>query len=165
MPYRWMPPPSPTAPVARLRLWPHRSLPPQGFAAFIGITFILLMVPVLALLGKAALWGILPFPLAALALTWVLLRRSYHPRLGEELTVSPERATLVHSGADGRRQEWEANPYWLRVVLHAHGGPVENYLTLEGGPRVVEIGAFLSPEERVELQPQLADAFSRRAVR
>jgi uncharacterized membrane protein len=42
-----------------------------------------------------------------------------------------------------RRREpldWEANPYWVRVALHAKGGPVPNYLTLSGGGREVELG-------------------------
>ena len=30
-----------------------------------------------------------------------------------------------------------------------------DYLTLEGGPRVVEIGAFLTPEERQSLEAEL----------
>jgi len=51
--------------------------------------------------------------------------------------------------------DWEANPYWVRVALHAKGGPVPNYLTLSGGGREVELGAFLSPPERVELKSLL----------
>jgi len=161
MPYRWTSPPSSAAdPVARLSLWPHRSLSRDGFVVFIAITFVLLMVPLLSLLGQAALWSVLPFPLGAFALTWVLLRRSYDTRLHEDLTLAPEVARLVHVDASGARQEWEANPYWVRVVLHRSGGPVENYLTLEGGPRVVEIGAFLSPQERVALRGELSDAFA-----
>ena len=33
-----------------------------------------------------------------------------------------------------------------------------NYLTLSGSGRTVEIGAFLSEEERLELKPALEDA-------
>ena len=36
-----------------------------------------------------------------------------------------------------------------------------NYLTLTGAGRTVEIGAFLSEEERIELKPQLEDALRR----
>jgi uncharacterized membrane protein len=43
-------------------------------------------------------------------------------------------------------------------VLHKKGGPVPEYITLAGGPREVELGAFLSEEERVTLAPELRRA-------
>jgi uncharacterized membrane protein len=45
--------------------------------------------------------------------------------------------------------------------MHGKRGPVENYLTLSGSDRTVEIGAFLSPEERVALHGELQSAFAR----
>lgn len=173
MPYEWTPSAHPgDAPLAlsadtadqprSLRLWPNRSLPPQGFAAFILITFAMLMVPVLSLLGRPALWGMLPFVLGALALTWAMLRRSYRDgTLTEVLTLVPGKARLVHRDPGGREQVWEANPYWIRVLLHEK--PIENYLTLKGGTREVEIGAFLSPEERAALKHELERAFAQAA--
>jgi uncharacterized membrane protein len=158
MPYRWDPP-SPAA--ARLTLWPHRSLPPQGFAAFILITFALLMIPVLGLLGRSHLWFVLPFALGALWLTWALLRRNYRDgALTETLTLDPGLAELVRLDPGGRRRVWQANPYWIRVVQH-RAGPVENYLTLTGGDREVEIGAFLGPDERASLKPEIEAALAR----
>lgn len=143
----------------RLRLWPHRSLPPAGFAAFIGITAALFLVPLTAHLGHPALWFLLAFMLAVLWLTWTLIRRNTRDgSLTEVLTIHQDEAELVRLDPDGRRREWKANPYWVRVVLHKTGGPVENYLTLKGGDREVEIGAFLSPDERIALKTELEDA-------
>lgn len=39
--------------------------------------------------------------------------------------------------------------------IYPEGGPVPQYLTLKGGGREVEIGAFLSPEEREALYPDI----------
>jgi uncharacterized membrane protein len=151
MPYQWNLPGDGAA-TRRLTLWPHRSLPPAGFAAVMLGAFAMLMVPVLALLGKAELWVLLPFVLGVLALTWVLMRRNYRDgRLTETFDLGPDLAHLVRTEPDGRRRDWQANPYWVRVELHRQGRPVENYLVLKGGPRDVEIGAFLSPEERLAL--------------
>ena len=41
------------------------------------------------------------------------------------------------------------------VVGAGEGERVENYVTLKGGGREVEIGAFLSPEERLVLHDEL----------
>ncbi|MGI1662781.1 DUF2244 domain-containing protein [Palleronia sp. KMU-117] len=150
------------APLARLSVWPHRSLPRQGFAIFIGVTFVLLLMPLLAVLGTPVLWGLLPFVMGVLALTWILIERSYSDaRLTEVLTLWPDRLELVRTNPRGPVQRWEANPYWVRVELHKDGGPVENYLTLKGGDREVELGAFLSPEERTALHHDLQRLLAR----
>ena len=61
----------------------------------------------------------------------------------------------------GKALIWEANPYWLKLALHPTDGRVEHYLTLKGGgpnqTREVELGAFLTPEERVDLREDLAN--------
>jgi uncharacterized membrane protein len=150
------------APLARLSVWPHRSLPRTGFAIFIGVTFVLLLVPLLAVLGTPVLWGLLPFAMGVLALTWALIERSYADgRLTEVLTIWKDRMELVRTNPRGAVQRWEANPYWVRVALHKEGGPVENYLTLKGGDREVELGACLSPEERIALRDDLERLLSR----
>jgi uncharacterized membrane protein len=155
MPYEWIPPPAPDAP-ARLHLWPHRSLSRGGFVGFIAVTSALIAVPLVGLVGSPVLWGLLPFLVAAVAAVWLALRRSYaDAQVAEALTLAPARLHLVREGPRGRRQEWEANPHWVRVTLHETGGPVPNYLTLRGANREVEIGAFLSEEERVALRREL----------
>ncbi len=146
-------------PCLRLTLWPHRSLPRKGFAAFILITYAMFLLPLMAFLGTAALWGMLPFMLATLALVWFFLQRSYADgALREVLTLKDDRVELVRLEPRGKRLGWEANPHWVRVEILPEGGPVENYVTLRGNRRTVEIGAFLSPEERARLYLELRRA-------
>jgi len=153
MPYRWLPSDDDTQ---RLHLWPHRSLTRSGFVWFIGLTAALIAVPLLGMLGSPVLWGVLPFLLGMLWAVWFALRRNDRDReIVEELTLASTRITLSRHGPRGRRQDWEADPYWLRVTLHAQDGPVPHYLTLKGGAREVELGAFLSAEERVALSREL----------
>jgi uncharacterized membrane protein len=152
--------PSP-APLAELRLWPYRSLPPQGFVVFFGVTAALIAVPLLAVIGSPVLWGVLPFFIATFAAMWWGLKRSWSDRaVVEELRLWPDRVTLTRTGPRRNRHEWEANPHWVRVTLYPRGGPVENYLTLSGAGREVEIGVFLSEEERVALRGELQGALS-----
>lgn len=158
MPYRC----TSDAEPRQITVWPHRSLPPQGFAVFIGVTFVLLLVPLMPLLGTPALWGLLPFLMGALALTWWMIQRNYADgALVEELTLSPDRVALVRREPRGGEKRWEANTYWVTVHLHETGGPVENYVTLKGGGREVELGAFLSPEERMSLHETVMAALVR----
>ncbi len=151
-------------PLAELHLWPYRSLPRRGFVIFIGITCTLVLVPLLAVLGSPMLWGLLPFVLGAIALTWYLLERSYRDgSVLEELRLWPDRIELTRHEPRGPARHWTANPYWVSVEIHPKGGPVENYLTLRGGCREVEIGAFLTPSERAALHDELQQALIRAA--
>ncbi len=161
MPYQWQPETG-TGPGTHLHLWPYRSLPRTGFVWFIGATVGLIALPMVSILGSPALWAVLPFAALAVAGVWLALRRNYNDgQLIEDLTLTPDRVTLTRHGPRGQRQAWEANPHWVRVVLHPTGGPVPNYLTLQGGPREVELGAFLSEEERVALQGEVRAALGR----
>ena len=158
MPYEWLPPDDlkTNGTDARLHLWPHRSLTQRGFVWFVGGTAALIVVPVVAILGSPVVWGLLPFLLGAIWAIWFALRKNGRDRdIVEDLTLSADRITLSRHGPRGKRQDWEANPYWLRVTLHPTGGPVPNYLTLKGEAREVELGAFLSEEERITLSHEL----------
>ena len=116
-------------------------------------------MPLYPLLGTALLWGLLPFVLLAVAGLWLGLERSYRDgEMNEELTLAPDEIRLVHIDKRGARKEWDCNSYWARVTLYPSGGPVENYLTLKGKGREVEIGAFLSEEERRVLHGELSEA-------
>jgi uncharacterized membrane protein len=144
-------------PAVELRLWPHRSLAPQGFVAFVGLTAGLLALPLIGMLGTPVLWAVLPFAGLAVWGLWTALRRNAADAaaLREELRLWRDRVEIVRQAPGRPRQEWAANPHWVRVTLHEEGGPVEQYLTLHGGGREVELGAFLSPDERVALAAAL----------
>jgi uncharacterized membrane protein len=156
MPHEWLPP---ADDQRRLHLWPHRSLSQRGFVWFIGLTAALVALPLLAVLGSPVVWALLPFVAAMLAALWLALRKNGRDRdILEELVLSTTRVTLTRHGPRGQRQDWEANPHWLRITLHEEGGPVPNYLTLKAKGREVELGAFLSEEERITLHKELQEA-------
>ncbi|MCH2065897.1 DUF2244 domain-containing protein [Shimia sp.] len=156
MPHRWTLQTNPDQPV--LTLWPHRSLPRRGFAAMILFAFTMGTIPLYGLLGSVALWGILPFILVMVGGLWWGLERSYKDgEILEELTLADDILHLRHSPARGAAKEWECNIYWTRAELHAFGGPVPNYVTLTGNGRIVEIGSFLSEDERKQLYVELDD--------
>ena len=159
MPYEWSSEPPHSTPDWSLSLWPYRSLLRRDFVIFIGATAALICLPLLAVLGTAVLWALLPFLGLMLAGLWYALHVSYRRgEVLEELTVDENRAHLVRHNPAAATQEWQANRYWVTVHLHPKGGPVENYITLRGGDREVEIGAFLDAEERLRLYDELKGA-------
>ncbi len=158
MPYKWTQPLEAGQEII-LTLWPHRSLPRRGFAAFVLATFTLITIPLYPLLGTFVLWGILPFLLMAVGGIWWALEHSYRSaRIEEVLTIAPEEVHLRRTNPRGDVQEWGCNRYWVQTYMHPENGPVAYYITLKGAGREVEIGAFLSEDERRTLYGELADA-------
>jgi len=160
MPYEWTTPDAPDGPRAELHLWPYRSLLRRDFVIFISLTAALVLVPLLAVIGSPVLWGILPFILMMLAGVWWGLSRSYRDgEIIEELRLWSDRMELDRHDRKTGHRNWAANPYWVQVRMH-QDGPVANYVTLKGAGREVELGAFLSEEERAtlfdDLQTRLA---------
>ena len=145
-------------PVARVVARPHQSMTPAGFVGFMAVTLAMIAVPLLAVLGSPVLWGLLPFFALVIWGLWAAINRNKRDAgLTEVLTLWPDRMELVRREPRGGEQRWEANPYWVSVHLHPGDSPVEHYLTLKGCGREVEFGAFLSPEERVDLHAALEE--------
>ena len=160
MPYEWTSPPHASPQV--MRLWPHNSLPARGMAAFVLTTFTLISLPVLILLGSPLLWGILPFTLAAVwGMFWALQHNFAARQIEEILTLDTDTTHLRRTNPKGDVQTWDCNRYWTQVTKYEDDGPVPHYVTLRGAGREVEIGAFLSEEERIALFEDLQRALQR----
>ena len=159
MPYRW----NDTAPEDsgavchshRLELWPHRSLPRRGFVWFIGITAALVALPLTAVLGTPALWPLLGFVALAVGGVWYALHLTYRSGTTHEvLEFDRDRLRLTRRDPGRPDRDWQANSFWVRA--HLRPGPVESYLVLTDGRRELELGAFLTPEERRALSEDIA---------
>jgi uncharacterized membrane protein len=152
MPHRW----SNTSDTRTLTLWPWRSLPRRGFAVIIMMTFLFITIPLYGLLGTIFFWGLLPFVMLALAGLWWALQHTYKTaEVLEVLTITPQEVHLTHQPRKGDILEWRCNTYWVRAQIYPTGGPVPQYVTLSGNGREVEIGSFLSEEERLRLIGEL----------
>lgn len=173
MPYEWdlpisAPPPPDAkgraeggAPIAVLHLWPYRSLPKRGYAFVIGFAYMMMMIPVAGFVGTAALWWLfIPALIAVLGLWWFLGKSYRDGEILEELTIWPDHVHLTRTGPRRAFAEWDANPHWVTVCRHRSGGPLSDYITLKGNGREVEIGRFLSDEERPALYDELTRALT-----
>ena len=122
----------------------------------------LIQLPLFAVLGTVVLWVLLPFLMITVAAIWLALKRSYHDQnVLETLSLKADDVHLQRRNPMGDNQEWDCNVYWTKLSIYPSGGPVPNYLTLTGNGREVEIGAFLSEEERPVLYSELSEFLAR----
>jgi len=148
-------------PLYTALLWPNRSLGPRGHRTVMRIAALGLGLPMLALAGTTVVWGLVPFAAAALGGLWYGFRRNnFDGRLTEEVTVWRDEIRIERREPSGRVLRWSADPMDTRIRLR-EGAKVEKYLTLRGAGREVELGAFLSPEERVDLAAEVEAALTR----
>jgi len=132
----------------RFELVPHCSLTVRGAFAFFGIVF----VPTFFIAGVSALkgfWPVLPFASLEMALlAWALKATFDHRQETETITVS-EDAVRVESMHRHRRSEVVFSRHWSQVKLRR---PVSRLhpsrLTIESKGRELEVGRFLTDEER-----------------
>jgi len=140
-------------------LTPHRSLGSTGFlllmlvfggASFVtGVVFILLGAwPVFGFLGLDVL------------LLYFALRANFRAANAyEEVTVTASDLTVRKVSPHGKlRQEWHANPLWVRLQqdVHAEFG-VERLTLISRGERLA-IAGFLGPDEKKSFAKALTAA-------
>ena len=148
-------------PLFEVTLRPHRSLPIRGFVWLIAITAALMTLPLWPLLGTIAFHGILPFMVLALILPWYFCQRNYHDAtVSEHLRLWPDLIAVHRHNPREADAYWQANPYWVKLTLYKNQ-KIENYLTLTGDNREIELGAFLSSDERLTLYADLQSALDR----
>lgn len=151
-------------PLYQVTLWPHRSMTPVLRRNMLVLAVAGFCVPLVPAWGTPVFWGLLPFLIAGL----ICLRLGFwmsdrSGRLHEVLTIWRDEMRVERFEPKGRVLRWAADPFRVRVVLH-EDARLESYLTLAGGSREIELGAFLAPWERVELKDEV-DAALLRAFR
>ncbi|MEM9148463.1 MAG: DUF2244 domain-containing protein [Pseudomonadota bacterium] len=148
-------------PLYRVALWPYRSLGRQGQRCVLWIAAAGVAVPLAASIGTMAFWGLLPFCLGAVSVLHLALRHNTRDgRLTEIFTLWPDEVRVERREPRGRIRRWRATPQFLRLTLHPRAR-IQNYLTLGGGGREIELGAFLSPDERLALKHEIEIALAR----
>ena len=151
----------PTEPlVFGATLHPHRSLSRPGFVVLMtAIAIVSFAVGVSFVLMGA--WPIFGFFGLDVALIWLAFRINYHrARMFETLSLTADALVVERVSHRGRRETWRFQPYWLRVSMD-DPPQHDSALTLSSHGRSLVIGAFLSPEERLEVAQALRGALAR----
>jgi uncharacterized membrane protein len=141
----------------RAILHPHRSLGPTGFLILMlaigGVSFVTGMV--FLLVGA---WPVFGFFGLDVALVYLAFRLNYRAgRLYETVELTPEALTVTRVHPSGRRESYNFNPYWVRVLLTPtpHG---RTELRLALHDREFAFGHFLTEEERRDFLNALSGA-------
>jgi len=141
-------------------LQPNTSLPPKGFllliSAIASVSFVAGMV--FMLLGA---WPVMGFFGLDVALIYLAFRTNYRwARMYETVRLTQDSLLVERISPSGKVQRWRFQPYWLRVSLDAPGAH-DCQLILSSHGKRLRIGAFLSPDERVELADALTGALAK----
>jgi len=138
-------------------LTPHRSLSPTGFVVMMSLIGLVGFGMGIAFVTIGA-WPVFGFCGAEVALIWLCFHLSYRSgRSWERVRLTPASLVVERHQVDGSWREWRFQPYWLRVLMD-DPPQHESRLVLTSHGESLDIGSFLTPEERLDLAKALRRA-------
>ncbi len=152
------PAPDPTAEgVYEALLFPNRSLPSTGFAIVMGIVIAVNLTLGLFFYTLGA-WPVIGFSGLDILLVWLAFKISYRQgRLHERVRVADGVMLVSRVLPSGHETRWKLQTAWTRVFIDDPDDHQSCVRVVSKG-RVLFLGAFLSPEERVAFGEALQQA-------
>jgi len=141
-------------------LQPNSSLDPKGFmiliSAIASVSFLADMI-----FMAAGAWPVAGFIGLDVALIYLAFKTNYRwARMYETVRLSSDSLLVERVSPSGKVQRWRFQPRWLRINLDSPGAH-DSQLILSSHGKRLRIGAFLSPDERVELADALTGALAK----
>jgi len=147
-------------PIFEALLYPHRSLGRKGYAILIAGTAVIVLLYGLVFVAIGA-WPIFGFLGGEWLLFWFLFRRNHRgDDRAERIRLYADHLLLERYDRRGGHTRERLQPYWLNVILERAEAP-DNALYLRSHGRSIEVGAFLSPQERRDLAAELGAVLAR----
>jgi len=141
-------------------LTPQRSLSPAAARAVV-VLFALMCFAVGCGFYAIGAWPVMGFMGLEVVLLWGAFRLSARSgRLVETLELTAEVLTVRRFQPSGTTREWRFQPHWLKVEVDDPGSP-ERRITLRSHGRRLDIGGFLTDDERASLVAALRAALAR----
>ena len=148
--------------LLRIRLVPNRSLDSYGTKVVFCVIACGFLLPIIPFIGSPIGTTLTIFSGLTFYLFLTLLQKSFQQgHIFEEISISKNKIVVVHQEKNKEKKTWEGNPYWTSVHVDFHNQKLKNYLTLAGKGRHIELGAFLSPDERIELGDKIQIALAK----
>lgn len=137
-------------------LYPNRSLGPFGFHLMM-VAIVLVSAGIGAAFVMAGAWPVTGFLGADILLLYLAFRWNYRQgRRAEFIRLHGAELAVRRIEPSGRRREWRFDAHWVRVTIDE----ATKELTLSSHGRRLSIGAFLSPDERLEVGKALRAALA-----
>lgn len=141
----------------RFELIAYRSLDQNGFIVLMSAIVAINLIVGLVFLFLGA-WPVLAFCGLDVALIYWAFKVNYRGgRAAETIDLTPDLLTLTQISSSGSRQQFEFNPYWVRVCLDQRTDG-RNELLLYSHGHGFSFGRFLSDDERRDFAVSLTSA-------
>jgi uncharacterized membrane protein len=140
-------------------LVPGYFLPPSGFLALLVNIAAAILLSISVFIFLSALWLPVLWCLDA-ALCYGVYFRMYAPRrMSENVELTEEKLSVTRTGASGKTESWDFNPYWVRFEHRKHRREADELWLSSGGLKLA-LGAFLSDSEKATFAVALSKALA-----
>ncbi|HEY8595295.1 MAG TPA: DUF2244 domain-containing protein [Devosiaceae bacterium] len=148
-------------PLFSALLTPHRALSLRGIHLVVALAAILVSIPGLFFVSIGA-WPIVGLMLVDVAALYWAMRHSL--RDGdryEEVTLFSDALRVRHVTPRGRERTYEFNPFWVRLEVDRDYFDRVVRIALRNRAEVLEIGAFLNPDDKASFAQVFGQALNR----
>lgn len=136
----------------------HRSLSPHGFFLVMALVAWVSFIAGVVFVMMGA-WPVTGFFGLDVALLYIAFRMNYRSgRLYETIGLTRDALKLTRFHPTGRKEHFEFNPYWTRVLLTTDAPDGRTSLRLVSQGTEVLFGKFLTDDERKEFAGALTTA-------
>ena len=145
-----------------MKIAPNRSLSNQG-TIFVFIFLALgLFIPIIPFIGSHIGIALTLFSGCTFYLFLFFLGKNFQSgQKYEEIKISSEKIQIIHKEVNKEKLIWEGNPIWSQIIMEKRSKKMENYLTIREKGRYIELGTFLSPNERKNLNNKIQNALAK----
>ncbi len=146
----------------RMRLVPNRSLDSYGTKLVFCVIAFGFLLPIIPFIGSPIGITLTIFSGLTFYLFLTLLQKSFQQgNTFEEILISKNKIIVIHKEKNKEQKAWKGNQNWIKMNMDLNNTKLKNYLTLAGKGRHIELGAFLSPGERIELRDKIQNALAK----
>jgi uncharacterized membrane protein len=149
-------------PLLWVRLSPNRSLSNEGTVFVFLILGVGLLLPIIPFIGSSIGIALTLFSGSTFYLFLLMLGKNFQSgQMYEEVLISSKKMQVIHKERNKKPLTWEGNPFWANVTMGEMPKKVENYLAIREKGQTIELGVFLSPDERLSLKNDIQTALSK----
>lgn len=149
------------SPLFAALLTPHRSLSPSGIRWVIAFTAIMASIPGVVFFAMGA-WPVVGLMgLDIVLLTWALTASYADKDAFEEITLWPDTLDIRSVSKKGRETSLSFNPFLVRFSVVRDNDDRVIALKIVSRESEVEIGRFLTPDDKASFAAAFAPALSR----